>query len=87
MEQRTINTKEMAIIKKTVCDILEINPDDMTESSLFIEEHNADSLRAIEILATLEKQLSIKIAQERLVSMVNLKGVYDVVKEAFDSSK
>lgn len=74
--------EKMSALKDIVCDILEIEPDEMTETSLFIDDHNADSLRAIEILATLEKEFSIKIQQEKLVEMVNLNGVYCVVAEA-----
>ncbi|MGW3040416.1 acyl carrier protein [Kitasatospora sp. NPDC001159] len=69
-------------IKEIVCDILEIEEDEVTETSLFKEDHNADSLRSIEILANLEKQFSITIDQSELARMVNLKGVYEVVAEA-----
>ncbi|WP_237047667.1 acyl carrier protein [Lentzea guizhouensis] len=66
-------------IKQIVCEILEIDPDEVTETSLFAEDHDADSLRAIEILAALEKQLGILIDQQELVRMVNLRGINAVV--------
>ena len=69
-------------IKEIVTDILEIDPDEVTETSLFKEEHDADSLRAIEILAALEKEFNIVIDQAELGRMVNLKGVYEVVSDA-----
>ncbi|MER6698120.1 acyl carrier protein [Streptomyces fimicarius] len=68
-------------IKGIVCDILEIEPEDVTETSLFKEDHDADSLRAIEILASLEKEFHIEIDQAQLGRMVNLKSVYQVVAE------
>ncbi|MFJ6806005.1 acyl carrier protein [Streptomyces anulatus] len=68
-------------IKDIVCDILEIEPEDVTETSLFKEDHDADSLRAIEILASLEKEFRIEIDQAELGRMVNLKSVYQVVAE------
>lgn len=71
----------MLKIKELVCDILELEEEEVTSSSLFKEDHNADSLRAIEILATLEKEFKIKIPQAELVKMVNLDGVYGVVSE------
>ncbi|MFH8370246.1 acyl carrier protein [Streptomyces sp. NPDC018031] len=70
------------IIKDIVTDILEIDPDEVTETSLFKEEHDADSLRAIEILAALEKEFDVVINQSQLARMVNLQGVYEVVSEA-----
>ncbi|WP_406217918.1 acyl carrier protein [Streptomyces canus] len=69
-------------IKEIVCDILEIDEDEVTETSLFKEEHDADSLRAIEILAALERTQHVTIDQAELSRMVNLEGVYAVVAEA-----
>ncbi|MFB7668818.1 acyl carrier protein [Kitasatospora sp. NPDC056138] len=69
-------------IKEIVCDILEIDPDEVTQTSRFKEEHDADSLRAIEILASLEKTFGIVINQSELGRMVNLDGVYEVVAES-----
>lgn len=69
-------------IKEIVCDILEIDEDEVTKTSLFKEEHDADSLRAIEILAALERTQKVTIDQAELSRMVNLEGVYVVVAEA-----
>ncbi|MFC9297979.1 acyl carrier protein [Streptomyces sp. NPDC057011] len=69
-------------IKEIVCDILEIDEDEVTEVSLFKEDHDADSLRAIEILAALERTQHVTIDQAELARMVNLVGVYAVVSEA-----
>lgn len=68
-------------IKDIVSDILEIDPAEMTETSLFKEDHGADSLRAIEILASLEKEFKVVIPQSELSRMVNLDGVTQVVTE------
>jgi acyl carrier protein len=70
-----------ARIKEIVCDILELDEDEVTDTSLFNEDHGADSLRAIEILAALEKEFKIEIDQAELGRMVNLKGVGEVVAE------
>jgi acyl carrier protein len=74
--------ERLAVIKQIVSDILEIEPADMSPTSLFKEDHDADSLRAIEILASLEKAFGIEIPQEALARMVNLSGVHLVVAEA-----
>ncbi|MFD0373973.1 acyl carrier protein [Streptomyces sp. NPDC127112] len=71
-------------IKDIVCDILEIDPEDVTATSLFKEDHDADSLRAIEILASLEREFNVVINQTELGRMVNLDGVYEVVAESAD---
>ncbi|MFE2185652.1 acyl carrier protein [Streptomyces sp. NPDC059455] len=69
-------------IKEIVCDILEIDPEELKDSSLLKEDHDADSLRAIEILAALEKTFGISIDQAEMARMVNLDGIYSVVAEA-----
>jgi acyl carrier protein len=69
-------------IKDIVSDILEIEPAELTPTSRFKEDHDSDSLLAIEILASLEKTFRITIPQEELSRMVNLEGVYSVVAEA-----
>jgi len=68
-------------IKEMVCEILEIDEDEITETSLLKEDHDADSLRAIEILASLERNFKAKIPQDELIRMVNLKGIIEVVDQ------
>ncbi|GHH19683.1 acyl carrier protein [Streptomyces lanatus] len=68
-------------IREIVADSLEIEPDEMTETSSFVDDHDGDSLRAIEILARLEKRYGIEIPQAELPKMGNLRAVYDVVAE------
>ncbi|MFI6641763.1 acyl carrier protein [Streptomyces sp. NPDC050504] len=78
----TITDERRAAVKEIVCDILELEEDEVTDTSLFIEDHGADSLRAIEILASLEKEFGITIEQSELSQMVNLESVYQVVAAA-----
>lgn len=68
-------------IKELVCEILEIEEEEITMTSLLKEDHNADSLRAIEILAALERNLKAKIPQDEMARMVNLEGIIGVVNE------
>lgn len=69
-------------VKEIVCEILEIDPNALTPTSLFKEDHGADSLRAIEILAALERTFKITIDQAELSRMETLEGVNAVVAEA-----
>jgi acyl carrier protein len=75
-----VTTEDKSRIKEIVAEILEIAPEEMTETSRFKDDHNADSLRAIEIMATLEKEFSVRIPEEELANMVNLAGIQDVVE-------
>jgi len=74
-------------VRDIVCEILEIDAGEVTPTSLFKEDHGADSLRAIEILAALERTFSVTIDQSELSRMVNLDGVYAVVSGAPTSDR
>jgi acyl carrier protein len=68
-------------LREIVADILEIEPEELTDDGLFAQEYEADSLRAIEILSRIDKEFGIEVPQEELPRMDNLAHVYDVVKE------
>ena len=70
------NLKELRDI---VAEVLEIEPEELRDEGDFIEEYEADSLRAIEILARLEKRYRIEIPQSELPQMKNLVAVSEVV--------
>lgn len=78
--------ERFAKIKEIVCDILELDEDEVTRGGLFKEDYGADSLRAIEILASLEKEFHVEIDQEELARMVNLDGVVEVLDEVSSAS-
>lgn len=66
-------------IKSIVADILEIEEEELRFDSHFVDEHGADSLRAIEVLATVEKEFKTQIPQEELANMSNLGSVCSIV--------
>jgi acyl carrier protein len=78
----TLTEVHKGLIQDIISEILEIDQAEMTDTSLFKEDHGADSLRAIEILAGLERAFKVEIDQAELARMVNLQGIYDVVNEA-----
>jgi acyl carrier protein len=78
---RVLRDERRDRIAEIVCEILEIDQQELTDTSLFKEDHNADSLRAIEILALLEREFGIEIDQSELARMVNLEAVCGVVAE------
>ncbi|MEV6684093.1 acyl carrier protein [Streptomyces sp. NPDC051130] len=85
MTTAATNVERRARIKDIICDILEIDPAEMTDSSRFKEDHEADSMGAIEILSTLERTFGVDIDQSELARMVNLDAVVAVVDEALAS--
>ena len=68
-------------VKSIICEILELDPEELKETARFIEDHGADSLLAIEILAKLETKLGVTIDQAELSRMTTLENVYVVLAE------
>ncbi|MYW12342.1 acyl carrier protein [Streptomyces sp. SID2563] len=76
----TVLTAEQdAQLRDIIVEVLELDADELTDTSSFIEDHDADSLLAIEILARIEKDLGVTIPQDDLTEMGNLDGVRAVV--------
>ena len=67
-------------IREIVAEVLELDPEAITDSGDFQTQYEADSMRAIEILSRLEKKYRIEIPQAELAEMRNLLAVYDVVR-------
>ncbi|MER7049210.1 acyl carrier protein [Streptomyces jumonjinensis] len=79
----TIIDERFARIREIVCDVLELDEDELTLYGSFVDEFGGDSLQAIEILSSLERAFGIVIDQSELARMVNLSAVADVVAESF----
>jgi acyl carrier protein len=71
--------QHMAELREIVAEVLEMEPYEISDGGDFAEDYEADSLRAIEVLARIEKQYKVEIPQSELSEMRNLKAVYDVV--------
>lgn len=70
--------KYLEELRELVAEVLEIEPEELTDTGDFQEEYEADSLRAIEMLARIEKRYKIEIPQKELANMQNLKSVHAV---------
>lgn len=68
-------------IRNIVAEISELEPEEITDEGLLKDDYSIDSMRMIEILATLEKSYNIKIAQDELPEMTSVKNIYNVVNK------
>ena len=66
-------------LREIVAEVLELEPEEVTDTGDFVADYDADSLRAIEILARLDKKYHVEIPQSELATMNSLKAVYDAV--------
>lgn len=74
-------------IKEIVCEVVNINKEDIDPQASFTDEYNLDSLRALEILAAIENKFAIVIDPEKLGQMNNLNNVIEITLEAMKLAK
>ncbi len=78
----TIISERFQRIRELALEHLEIDEDKLTDDSLFVEDHEADSMSLIDLLGAVEQEFTIVIDPDLLDRMVNLRAVYQVVSEA-----
>jgi acyl carrier protein len=66
-------------LRELVAEVLEVEPQEITDTGDFVKDYEADSLRAIEILARIEKKYKVEIPQSELPQMHNLATVHEVL--------
>ncbi|MEI8049910.1 MAG: phosphopantetheine-binding protein [Actinomycetes bacterium] len=74
-----------ALVREQLADILEIDPETITEGSSFSEDLDADSLALIELVEALEEELSERSVGFRIddEDLEDLKSVRDAVDYVF----
>jgi acyl carrier protein len=73
------NVKEE--IKAIIADIIEVEVEEVLDDAKFIEDLGADSLKALELLATLEKKYQKKIPESGLKRLTTLNNTLQVLEE------
>ncbi|MBF8194280.1 acyl carrier protein [Nonomuraea sp. K274] len=79
MSHVAIQAERLQQIRDILVDVLEIEPDELTETSDFVNQHGADSLLAIDIIASIERSMGVRIPSAALPEMVNLGAVVELV--------
>ena len=74
------------IVRDRLADILEIEPDGITEGQSFVDDLDADSLALIELVEALEEELSerttgFRIDDEDLADLKTVRDAVDYVVE------
>ena len=77
----------IARITRIVSDHLEIEPDEIAPTDRFVEDHGADSLALIGVLAALEGEFKVAIDQSEMTRMTDIAGVDRVLAEICDRDR
>jgi acyl carrier protein len=76
-----IMEEKLVEIKGIVAEVSEMEPEEIDNDGLLKDDYGIDSMRMIEILATLEKNYGIKINQEDLSEMTTVHNIYKIVNK------
>jgi acyl carrier protein len=71
-------------IREIIMEHLEVDAAALTDHSQFREDHEADSLRLMDVLAALEMKFDIEIDDVQIERMVDLHSVCELVSELAD---
>jgi acyl carrier protein len=66
-------------LRDLIADVLDVDPDAVTEQVHFAADLGVDSLLALEIAVTLERRYGVKIDWEDVVDVLTLRDVRDLV--------
>ncbi len=73
-------------IRGIISEITEIEPEKITIEADFVEKLGMDSMMALEILAAIEKKYKIRIPEEKLMRLKNLRETINLAKEYLGES-
>lgn len=68
-------------IRPIIAEVLEVSTKRITPKARFVEDLGMDSMRALEILAAIERRYKIEIPEEALPKIVNFEEVMKLTKE------
>lgn len=66
-------------LHELVADVLEIEPDELTEDGDFVAAYDVDSLSAIEMVARIDMRYGTELSVREMARMTDLRSVQDVV--------
>lgn len=66
-------------IRNRVAELTERNPSEISDTARFIEDLDIDSLMAIELMVTLDKEYKIDISEEEFRNIKNVNEAVEIV--------
>ena len=73
---------ELEKLKALIVDVLNVDADEITEDTTFIDDLGADSLDVFQIIMGIEEEFKIKIPQEKVEKISTVGEAVALIKEA-----
>lgn len=68
-------------VLEIIADQFNVNVDDLTENTDFVEDLNADSIELVELVMSLEDEFDVEVEDEALEKIKTIGDVLDYIEE------
>ncbi len=76
---------EFEKLQKIISEVLNVDPDEITMSTTFVDDLNADSLDLFQVIMGIEEEFDIEIANEDAENIVTVGDAVEQIKNALNS--
>lgn len=76
---------EFDVLKKSIAEVLSVDPDEITPESTFEEDLGADSLDLYQILLDVQDQLEIEVDEEEAANVKTVQDALDLIQDTVNS--
>ena len=73
---------EFEKLKKVIADVLNVDPEEITMESTFVDDLGADSLDVFQIILGLEEEFDIEIPAEEAEKITTVEEAVNLIKSA-----
>ena len=76
---------ELEKLKKVIAEVLNVDPEEITPESTFVDDLGADSLDVYQIIMGIEEEFDIEIPNEEAEKIVSVGDAVEAIKNAIDA--
>ncbi len=73
---------EFEKLKKVIAEVLNVDPDEITMETTFLDDLGADSLDVFQIIMGIEEEFDIEIPAEKAEKITNVEEAVELIKGA-----
>ena len=73
---------EFEKLKKVIADVLNVDPDEITMDTTFVDDLGADSLDVFQIILGMEEEFDIEIPAEKAEKITTVEEAVELIKAA-----
>lgn len=76
---------ELEKLKKIIAEVLNVDPEEITPESTFMDDLGADSLDVYQIIMGIEEEFDIEVAPEKAEKITTVEEAVDMIKSAVNN--